>query len=64
MFCEEIIHADIKHLKQTPCPNAWLGESDGSAGDKLVDLSRAEHSRVEDVFGKRVFHLRFIFFTY
>ena len=27
LFCREIIHADVEHLRTSPCLNAYLGSS-------------------------------------
>ncbi|TFK32431.1 Bestrophin, RFP-TM, chloride channel-domain-containing protein [Crucibulum laeve] len=56
LFCHAIIHADIKHLKTSPCLNAYLGptldpRSLHRRSTTLVELSEREHqdSEIEGV---------------
>ncbi|TCD62011.1 hypothetical protein EIP91_007629 [Steccherinum ochraceum] len=57
MFCREIIRTDIEYLKQTPCPNAYLGDYDTFVVDRMDQLAHAEHTRAGDVFGYTGRHL-------
>lgn len=52
MFCREIIRTDIEYLKQTPCPNAYLGDYDSFVVEGMDQLAHAEHTRAGDVFGE------------
>ncbi|GJE97567.1 Bestrophin, RFP-TM, chloride channel-domain-containing protein [Phanerochaete sordida] len=56
LFCREVIHADIVHLKRTPTRNVFLGAH--HAGDEVVvDASEEDEDRlgrrgrIEEVFG-------------
>lgn len=52
MFCQEVIHSDLEHVKRTPCRNAYLG----SYRDEGFTLDQGdligEKGRIEKVFGE------------
>ena len=56
LFCREVIHADIEHLKQTPNRNAWLGArhpGDAALFEQVVEDDRLmKRGAVEEAFGE------------
>jgi len=49
MFCREIIHADIEHLKTSPCLNAYLGPQ-RPAPEHRKSMTLVEVSALEEEF--------------
>ncbi|KIP03186.1 hypothetical protein PHLGIDRAFT_253223 [Phlebiopsis gigantea 11061_1 CR5-6] len=55
LFCREVIHADMEHLKQTPNRNAWLGArhpDDAALFEQVFEENRlVRRGLVEEAFG-------------
>ena len=52
MFCQDVIHADMEHLKRTATRNSVLGPFRDGEGVVLEGFDpTGEHGRIEEVFG-------------
>lgn len=49
MFCQDVIHADMEHLKNTPTRNAHLDSF--KEGENVEFDPTGEHGRIEEAFG-------------
>lgn len=53
LFCQEVVHNDIYHLKRTPGWNAYLHQCEGTAHRSIVETSMkgARTGTQPEVFG-------------
>ena len=56
LFCREVIHTDIEHLRQTPNRNVWLGAhhaDEAALFEQVVEDDRlVRRGAVEEAFGE------------